>query len=233
MELAIERLDGALIPPGAIFSFNGSVGEQTIENGYKEGYGIALVGGTPGSGGEVKTVSSIGGGICQVSTILFQVIYRAGLPIEERNWHLYWIPSYGAPPSGLQGLDATVDSASGLDFKFRNSTGGWLAIEAVADGAEMRIALYGVDPGWTVVVADPAITNERPADPTPVIEKTHDLAPGERIAIEHAVDGFDAANQVLVTDKTGKVVREATFTSNYYPSRNVTQVGVPADAPLD
>ncbi len=232
VELAIQRLDGALIPPDAVFSFNASVGEQTIANGYKEGYGIALVGGALGAGGEVKTVTSIGGGICQVSTILFQVVYRAGLPLEERNWHLYWIPSYGAAPSGLQGLDATVDSASGLDFKFRNTTGGWLAIEAVADGAALRIALYGVDPGWDVAVADPAITNPRPADPTPTIEKTHDLAPGARVTVEHAVDGFDAANQVRVTDKTGTVVREATFTSNYYPSRNVTQVGIAASEPL-
>ncbi len=233
VELSIERLDGALIPPGALFSFNESVGEQTIENGYKEGYGIALVGGSMGNGGEVKTVTSIGGGICQVSTILFQVVYRAGLPLEERNWHLYWIPSYSAAPSSLQGLDATVDSASGLDFRFRNTTGGWLAIEAVADGAELRIALYGVDPGWDVAVADPAITNQQAADPIPTIEKTHDLAPGAQVAVEHAVDGFDAANHVRVTDRTGKVIREATFTSNYYPSRNVTQVGVPASEPLE
>jgi len=233
VELAIQRLDGALIPPDAVFSFNASVGEQTIANGYKEGYGIALVGGALGAGGEVKTVTSIGGGICQVSTILFQVVYRAGLPLEERNWHLYWIPSYGAAPSGLQGLDATVDSASGLDFRFRNTTGGWLAIEAVADGAELRIALYGVDPGWDVAVSDPTITNQQAADPTPTIEKTHDLAPGARVAVEHAVDGFDAANHVRVTDISGNLVREATFTSNYYPSRNVTQVGVPAGAPLN
>jgi vancomycin resistance protein YoaR len=232
VELAIQRLDGALVAPGATFSFNASVGEQTIENGYKEGYGIALVGGTIGGGGEVKTVTSIGGGICQVSTILFQVVYRAGLPLEERNWHLYWIPGYGAAPSGLQGLDATVDSASGLDFKFRNTTGNWLAIEAVADGAEVRIALHGVDPGWDVAVADPIITNPRPADPTPQLEKTHDLAPGAQVAVEHAVDGFDAANHVRVTDKSGQLVREATFTSNYYPSRNVTQVGVAANEPL-
>ena len=160
------------------------------------------------------------------------MIHRAGLPIEERNWHLYWIPSYGAAASGLQGLDATVDSASGLDCTFRNTTG-WLAIAAIVDGAELRIALHGVDPDWPITVDASLITNEQHADPAPVREKTHDLAPGERVAIEHAVDGFDAANQLRVLDRAGNPLREMAFTSNALPARNVTQVGVAADEPLE
>ena len=235
VELAVQRLDGALIPPGATFSFNRQVGAQTVANGYREAYGIALVGGSGPGTGQVQTVSSVAGGICQVSTTLFQAAYRAGLPIEERNWHLYWIESYGPPhsPTGLKGLDATVDDQSGLDFRFVNTTGGWLALEAVADGALARIALYGQDPGWDVRIDEPLITNPRPADPTPRIERTHDLPPGEELAIEHAVDGFDAANRTVVTARDGALLRDVTFRSSYVPSRNVTQVGVPADEPLE
>ena len=234
VELATGRLDGTLIPPGGLFSFNAAVGAQTIANGYQEAYGIALVGGAGPGTGQVATVSSVAGGICQVSTMLFQAAYRAGLPIEERNWHLYWIPGYGPPssPTGLQGLDATVDDQSGLDFRFRNTTGDWLAVEAVADGSAVRLAIYGRDPHWTVAVADPIISNPRPADPAPVREKTHDLPPGEELAVEHAVDGFDAVNRVRVTDSAGMLVREATFLSTYYPSRNVVQIGVPTDEAL-
>lgn len=234
VELATERLDGTLIPPGGLCSFNAAVGAQTVANGYREAYGIALGGGAGPGTGQVATVSSVAGGICQVSTMLFQAAYRVGLPIEERNWHLYWIPGYGPPssPTGLQGLDATVDDQSGLDFRFRNTTGGWLAIEAVADGGAVRIAVYGRDPGWTVEVADPVIGNPRPTDPAPVREKTHDLPPGAELAVEHAVDGFDAANRVRVTDRAGVLVREATFLSTYYPSRNVVQVGVPTEEAL-
>ena len=76
------------------------------------------------------------------------------------------------------------------------------------------------------------ISNPRPADPAPVREKTHDLPPGEELAVEHAVDGFDAVNRVRVTDLTGTLVREASFLSTYSPSRNVIQVGVPADEAL-
>ena len=52
------------------------------------------------------------------------------MPIVERNWHLYWIDRYGQPPSGMTGLDATVDPDSGLDLKFKNTTDNWLAVVA-------------------------------------------------------------------------------------------------------
>jgi vancomycin resistance protein YoaR len=223
VELSMERLNGALIPPDGVFSFNQTVGEQTVANGYQAAYGIAMVG---GPGGQVQTVSSIGGGICQVATTLFQPVYHTGLPVEERNWHLYWIPKYGQPPSGLQGLDATVDDQSKVDLKFRNTTGNWLAVEAVAKNGKVYIALHGQNPGWQVQIDPPVITNERKADPTMVYEKTHDLPAGQSIQVESAVDGFDAANHIVVRDGAGNVLRDVTFRSTYVPARNVTQVGV-------
>jgi vancomycin resistance protein YoaR len=234
VELSASRLDGALIPPNGIFSFNDTTGAQTLENGYKQGYGIALVGGPDGGKGNIKTVPSIGGGVCQVSTTLFQAVYAAGLPIEERNWHSLWLMTYDPAnsPTAKKGLDATVDDQSGLDFRFQNTTGGWLAVEAVADGASLNIALIGVDPGWQIQNDEPIITNIKPADPAPVYEKTHDLPPGEQLPVESAVDGFDAANRTRVLDKNGTVLRDKTFTSNYAPSRNVIQIGVPPNEPL-
>ena len=103
----------------------------------------------------------------------------------------------------------------------------------MADGDWVRIAIYGRDPGWTVTIDSPVITNARPADPKPAIEKTHDLPPGEQLPIEHAVDGFDAANHIRVTDKSGALLRDVTFRSSYVPSQNVVQVGVPASEPTD
>lgn len=234
VELAVSRLDGALIPPDGLFSFNETIGAQTIANGYKQGFGIALVGGTVGGNAKYSAVPSIGGGVCQVSTTIFQAVYAAGLPIEERNWHFVWLPSYGPPnsPTGLKGLDATVDDQSGLDFRFKNTTGGWLAVEATADGSWVNIALRGVDPGWQVQNDEPVITNPKPADPKPVMEKTHDLAPGATLTLETATDGFDAANHTRVLDRSGKLVREKTFTSSYAPAQTIIQIGVPANEPL-
>ncbi|HEY8599738.1 MAG TPA: peptidoglycan binding domain-containing protein, partial [Thermomicrobiales bacterium] len=119
VELAVERLNGTIIPPGELFSFNEAVGAQTVANGYEEAYGIALVPGAGGGAGEVKTVSSIAGGICQVSTTLFHGVFSAGLPIEERNWHLFWV-GYAGSSTGMQGLDATVDDQANLDFQWWN-----------------------------------------------------------------------------------------------------------------
>ncbi len=227
VELATERLDGIMVPPGEVFSFNREVGPQTAANGYKEGFGIVLAG-----PGQLRTVSTVGGGICQVSTTLFHGVFRAGLPIEERNWHLYWV-NYAASSTGMQGLDATVYDDSGVDFQFRNTTGGWLAIEAVAGGGSARVAIYGKDPGWRVEIDEPRIYNQRPADSTPVYEKTYDLPPGEQRQTDSARAGFDADIRIRVYDRDGALIRDKTFTSSYQSTRVVIKVGVPRGTPLD
>lgn len=238
VELAVERLNGTIVAPGELFSFNEAVGEQTIANGYEEAYGIALVPGAGGGKGEVKTVSSIAGGICQVSTTLFHGAFRAGLPIEQRNWHLFWV-GYAASTTGMQGLDATVDDQAGLDFQWWNNTGGWIGIEAYADGEVVSIKIYGKDPGWDVQIDGPTIGNVVEPDPAPIDEKTHDLPVGQRLMIEHASDGFNATIRRQVFDSNGKLVvfngkgMDTTFKSNYLPSRNRYQVGVPKSEPAD
>lgn len=238
VELSIERLNGTLIAPGAMFSFNAAVGAQTVENGYEEAYGIALVPGVGGKGGEVKTISSIAGGICQVSTTLFHGVFRAGLPIEQRNWHLFWM-TYANSSTGAQGLDATVDDQAGLDFQWWNNTGNWVGIGAYADGATIGITLYGKDPGWDVQVADPTISNVIEPDQTPVYEKTHDLPVGAQVPIEHATAGFTSAIRRQVFGADGQLITfngtpmDTTFKSNYLPSRDRYQVGVPKSEPVD
>jgi vancomycin resistance protein YoaR len=237
VELAAERLNGALIPPGEIFSFNKQVGEQTVANGYQEAYGIAVV---PGAGGtsEAKTVNSVAGGICQVSSTLFHAVFRAGLPIQERNHHLFWVTYAGNTSTGMLGLDATVDDQSGLDFRFENTTGGWLGIQAVTVDGVLEISVYGKDPGWNVVIDDPIITNIRVPDPKPAYDKTYDLAPGTTRLIEHAAEGFDSAIRRRVFDGNGAPVlydgvpMDLTLRSSYLASRDRYQVGVPEGEPL-
>ena len=106
IQLAAQRLNGVVVPPGGTFSFNKEVGPTTLEAGFQWGFGL-----TGGGDGGVHTVPSVAGGICQVATTLFQPVFWSGYQIEERYWHLYWIPSYTS--RGVVGLDATVDSDSG------------------------------------------------------------------------------------------------------------------------
>lgn len=219
VELAVERANGALIPPGGTYSFVETVGDVDLDSGYKVGYGIV---GT--SNGSVSTVPSVGGGICQVSTTMFHAAFWAGMPIVERNWHLYWIPTYGQQPSGLTGLDATVDTDYGLDFKFRNATENWLAVVAWADGSTIRFELWGTNPGWNVAVDDPVVSNVVRANTEMQFEESDQLPSGQSVFVESAQDGFDVGIHRRVT-KGDEVIDDVVLNSYYRPSNNVTLVG--------
>ena len=219
VNLAVQRVNGALIAPGATFSFDNTVGAVDTAHGFKVGYGIVAT-----SNGSVSTVPSVGGGICQVSTTLFHAAFWAGMPIVQRSWHLYWIPLYGQAPSGITGLDATIDTDVGLDFKFKNTTDHWLAVVATADGTWVRFELRGTDPGWKVNVDTPVVTNTVKADTAMQYEKSNQLPVGTSVLVEHAQDGFDVAIHRQVT-KDGKVIDDLTMKSHYVPSANVTLQG--------
>ncbi len=95
VKLLASILDGQVVPPGEIFSFNEYVGQRTKARGFKEGY--AIVGGL--------FVLDIGGGVCQAATTVYDAAFYAGLRIEERANHSFYISHYAL------GMDATVDWA--------------------------------------------------------------------------------------------------------------------------
>ena len=184
-----------------------------------------------------ETVPSEAGGICQVSTTLFQALFWAGYQIEERNWHLYWIDRYGQPPAGLKGLDATVDQVYdrngklvyAIDLKFKNTTPYPILIEAKTDGSRLTFNLYSTKPNWQVRVDPPKIEDVVKADPTIVKEVDRSLASGQEVWIEAAQDGFRSTIVRTVTEP-GKEPRVLRLVSTYKPSRNVVRVGPPREA---
>jgi vancomycin resistance protein YoaR len=216
--LGAKKIDGALVPPGGVFSTVDTIGDLTLDAGFKMGYMII----TTNSG--VTTVPAEAGGICQVATTLFHSVFWSGLPIVERNWHSYWINSYGVGPSGLRGLDATIAPPE-KDFRFKNTTGNWLLIRATGDGKTLTFKLYGVDPGWNVKVSQPVITNIVKTDPTPITEDSDKLPKGKKVMVEHAQDGFNSSISRTVTDSEGKVIDSWTARSRYVPARDRYLVG--------
>lgn len=104
VRLAAEKCDGIILLPGEEFSFNQTVGEQTAETGFRKSSAIQ---GT-------KLIQAYGGGICQVSSVLFQAALYAGLDIPER-WNHVYVTSYLAA-----GLDAAV-AWDVQDFKIANN----------------------------------------------------------------------------------------------------------------
>ncbi len=124
--LASNKINGTILAPDEVFSYNGVVGERS----YSEGFETASV----YVNGE--TVPGVGGGICQVSSTLFNAVVFANLDIVERVNHqltVSYVPL---------GRDATVDYGN-IDFRFRNSTGYPIKIVCTANGGKMYTAVLG------------------------------------------------------------------------------------------
>ncbi|WP_066399078.1 VanW family protein [Cytobacillus eiseniae] len=128
ISLAAEAIDNHVVFPGELFSFNQVVGKRTKERGYLRAPVIVR--------GELS--EDIGGGICQVSSTLFNAADRAGLKMVERYSHSKNVPY--VPP----GRDATV-SWYGPDFSFRNEYSLPMLIRAKAIGGQIVIRLFSSD----------------------------------------------------------------------------------------
>ncbi|HEY3108555.1 MAG TPA: VanW family protein, partial [Chloroflexota bacterium] len=165
----------------------------------------------------------VAGGICQVATTLFQPVFWAGYPLEERYWHLYWIPAYAS--RGIVGLDVTVDEEAKLDFKWINPTRSPVVIQASADDEKITFQLYGQKPDWTVKVDPARISNRVPPDNTPVTEEEPGMAWGRTIQVEAAREGFDVEVVRRVSAPDAAEPRVLMLKSSYQPSRTVTLVG--------
>lgn len=126
IQIGARRLDGTLVRPGAVFSFNRVVGPRTRSRGYVPA--PAIVGS--------RMVDDVGGGICQVSATLFNAVFQGGLKI--RNWraHSLWMPDY---PMGREAAVAYPH----LDFTWRNDTGRPVMISASYTHTSLTVSLWG------------------------------------------------------------------------------------------
>jgi len=123
--LATKSINGKLLMPGDTFSFNDVVGERTAKKGYKDA--PVLVGN--------KLDSGLGGGICQVSTTMYNAVMRANINATERSHHT--LPSHYI---GL-GMDATVDYGN-IDYKFKNTLDFPIYVEGFAEGNNLVFNVY-------------------------------------------------------------------------------------------
>jgi vancomycin resistance protein YoaR len=221
VELASGKISGWLVPPGGVFSYADSIGLITEDEGFVTGYGII----DDGNGG-FTTAPVVGGGICQVSTTLFQAAFWAGLPIVERYQHPYYLRTYGEAPAGLPGLDAMVNIEPDwrLDLKFRNTTEHWLAVVMIPDGTDVYARIIGTNPGWRVEVPEPEMENIVHPDDAMRYTESPEFPLGEERLVESARDGFDVRIDRTVYDGD-KVILEDSFSSSFAPSYNTTMRG--------
>jgi vancomycin resistance protein YoaR len=203
ISLAATRLNGTIIKPGEVFSFNKAVGDISVFNGYRQAYVI--------SGG--KTVLGDGGGVCQVSTTLFRAAINAGLPIVERNPHAYRVSYYEAETG--PGIDAAIYTPT-VDLKFKNDTPNHLLIQTYIDLETQRLtfALYGTKDDREVSVSKPVVVSESPA-PEPSYQDDPNLPKGEVKQVDFAAPGANVYFTRTVT-KDGETKTDK-FSSNYRP----------------
>jgi len=221
VERAVELQHAWLVPPGGIFSYVENVGAVDAENGFVTGFGIIA-----DESGAIRTAPVIGGGICQVSTTIYQAAFWAGLEIVERAQHPYYLRSYGEAPRGLPGLDAMVNIEPdwAIDLKLRNTTDNWIAILVTGDGQNVTAKVVGTNPGWEVRASPPKITNLVRKDTAMHYSESSELPKGQELLVESAEDGFDVTidRQVI---KNGKVIDEYSVSSSFAPARNLTLRG--------
>jgi vancomycin resistance protein YoaR len=182
--LAAARFDGMVVAAGGSFSFWDRIGEVSRGTGYVSAG--AIIGGV--------SSTAIGGGLCQVSTTLFNAVARAGLRLDERHPHDYYIERYPL------GLDAAV-FAPFVDLQWTNDTAGALTIRAEATATSVTFWLYGPPTGRTVVFLDPVQWNIRypaagqPADPA---HAPGYVVPGRDVQVTRVVlqDGIEVSREI-------------------------------------
>ena len=200
MGLAMQKMNGHTVAPGAIFSFHGAVGDSTkAENGW-------LPSGA-WRGGKL-VYDEYGGGICQAATTLYNCALYAGIEIVERYEHMQ--PSSYVPI----GLDATVDYPW-LDTRVRNDTEYPIYIVSEMLGMELRMTMYGyISDEWDEIILNSYSTSYTPT-PETVYQVDASLKDGEYKLERPGLSGATAsASRSFYKD--GECIRFETLTNSTY-----------------
>ncbi len=200
IELASSKVNGTVIMPGENFSYNTVVGRRTIEAGYKEG--TAYIGG--------KVVPDVGGGICQLSSTLYNVALFANLEIIERSNHMF-LTGYVAA-----GRDATVYYGS-IDFVFKNTRKYPIKIVTNSKNGVCEVSIYGIkEEKEYQVVIQPKITSYIGYTTTYKDDPT--LEEGKEVVEQAGVNGCRSeCYKILKLD--GKVVEQKLLSKDTYKAK--------------
>lgn len=205
--LASKNIDGAVLAPGDVFSYNDAVGPRTASRGFKDA-GVYV-------GNRVE--QGIGGGICQVSSTLFNAAVLADLNIVYRTNHS--MPVSYVP----RGRDATVSYGS-IDFKFSNNTDAPVQIRASAGNGTNTISIYGVKADKSKSIALEVVQTGT----TPFTTKKKDAPdlPQGKVKIEQKGSNGTSYSTYKITNINGKQAnRELLTKSSYVTIEQIEWVG--------
>lgn len=208
IRIASDAINGMIIQPGEEFSFNLTTGNRTPQKGYQAAG--AYVNGV--------LVEEPGGGVCQVSSTLYNAVVFAGLKTTERHAHSYE-PSYVTP-----GEDAMVsyDGYSGPDMKFINNSKTAVGIKTSFSNQKLTVSVYGtpiLEEGVTLSMSSKKVKDLDA--PAPVYEEDPTLQPGVEVEAKAATLGSRWVTN-LVTMKDGVVVEESLLHNSTYKGKSAT-----------
>ena len=205
LTVAAKALDRKIIRPGETFSFNKTVGPREPSTGYKDAYVII--------NGEF--VKGTGGGICQLSSTLYNAVLLSNLQVVERVPHevaVSYVPS---------GQDATVNYPS-IDFKFKNDTASLVYIRTDIKPGVLTLQIWGKKTDKSVrierqVVKTIAYRTERRLDPK--------LAPGRIVQEQMGSKGIVVNTWKIIRDGSGKETKQFLGRDSYAPANRILHVG--------
>jgi vancomycin resistance protein YoaR len=212
VQLVAHLIDGKLIGPGDTFSFNDTTGERTEAKGFMEA--PVIINGELGTG--------VAGGVCQVSTTVFNAAYEGGLAITERHNHALYISHYPL------GRDATVNYPD-LDLKFVNDTSHWLLLRTFVGADSLVVNLYGTPVHRRVVTETAPLTVSGPVP----IERIDDptLLKGQSVVEASGTPPQATSVHRMVYSATGTLLHDDTWTSDYVGEKRVIKVGTKQPPP--
>lgn len=206
ISLATSSINDVVLMPGDVFSFNTSVGERTTSRGYK----------TAGAYVAGETVDQVGGGICQVSSTLYNAVLLSNLEIVERRSHqmtVSYVPI---------GRDATVNWGT-TDFRFKNNTEYPVKIVGTISGRNVTLAIVGTE---TIENKTVDIVTSTVSVLTPPVETVEDDTKEVGYSqTKNGTNGYVVDATRVVYSNGVELSREALVRSRYNPKKTVVTVG--------
>ncbi|WP_137991045.1 VanW family protein [Streptomyces vilmorinianum] len=193
---AVELINGSVVKPGEVWSFNRTVGERTKANGFVDGTMIL----------DGQYHSAPGGGVSAVATTVFNAIFFAGVKPVEYGAHSFYIERY--PP----GREATVAWGT-LDLKFRNNSDASIYIQASSTDSSVTVSFLGTKKYDVVEAVEGPRTN--------LTEPAERTGTGPKCEPQPPLEGFDITVDRVFRDDGAEVGRE-TFRTHYTPRDRVT-----------
>lgn len=207
IKLATKSVTDVLVRPGETFSLNKTIGPRLAKYGYRTAKVII----------NNEYVDGIGGGICQVSSTLYNAALLANLKIVERKNH-------SLPSSYIaMGRDATI-SGDYIDFKFMNNTPYPLYIYGEVKGNQVRFSIYGKNEnkGRQIKIKTEIL---KKIEPKIKIIEDSSLPVGTKIVEKKAIPGYVVRSYRVIVENGKEVLVEPLYTDTYRASDGVTRVG--------